>query len=105
MTHIFSIKEQRTVKNDSTISYNSKLYQLEPGIRAKKVIVEERIDGGVHIKYNGISLKYKEIIKRPAKLTEKVIKIRKEYIPPQDHPWRQTFKKYFQTKLLTADEK
>ncbi|MDA8272413.1 MAG: hypothetical protein M0Z72_01575 [Deltaproteobacteria bacterium] len=98
------IKQERTVKNDSTISYNSKLYQLEPGIRAKKVIVEERIDGGVHIKYNGAYLKYKEIIKRPTKITEKVIKIRKKYIPPADHPWRQTFKKYFQTKLLTADE-
>ena len=106
MTHIFSIKEQRTVKNDSTISYNSKLYQLEPGIRAKKVIVEERIDGGIHIKYNGASLKYKEITKRPTKITEKVIKIRKKYIPPADHPWRRSFNKYFKHKtLLTADEK
>ena len=100
------IKEQRTVKNDNTISYNSKLYQLEPGIRAKRVIVEERIDGSMSIKYNGISLKYKEIIKRPAKLTEKVIKIRKKYIPPADHPWRQSFKEYFKHKTLqTADEK
>ena len=100
------IKRERTVKNDNTISYNSKLYQLESCIRAKKVIVEERIDGGVHIKYNGISLKYKEIIKRPTKLTEKVIKIRKKYIPPADHPWRQSFKEYFKHKTLqTADEK
>jgi transposase len=100
------VKNERTVKNDNTISYNSKLYQLEPGIRAKKVIVEERIDNSVHIKYNGIPLKYKEIIKRPVKITEKVIKIRKEYIPPADHPWRQTFKKYFKNKTLQmADEK
>ena len=100
------IKQERTVKNDNTISYNSKLYQLEPGVRAKKVTIEERIDGSVHIKYNGISLKYKEIIKRPAKLTEKVIKIRKEYIPPAGHPWRQSFNKYFKHKTLqTADEK
>ena len=57
-------------------------------------------------KINGDSLKYKEIIKRPAKITEKVIKIRKKYIPPADHPWRQTFKKYFKHKTLqTADEK
>ena len=99
------IKQERTVKNDNTISYNSKLYQLEPGIRAKKVTIEEHIDGGVYIKYNGISLKYKEIIKRPAKVTEKVIKIRKGYIPPLDHPWRQSFNKYFKHKTLqTADE-
>ena len=100
------IKQERTVKNDNTISYNSKLYQLEPGIRAKKVTIEEHIDGSVHIKYNGASLKYKEIIKRPAKLAEKVIKIRKEYIPPAGHPWRQSFNKYFKHKTLqTADEK
>ncbi len=100
------IKQERTVKNDNTISYNSKLYQLEPGIRAKKVTIEEHIDGSVHIKYNGASLKYKEIIKRPAKITEKVIKIRKKYIPPADHPWRQSFNKYFKHKTLqTADEK
>ena len=100
------VKNERTVKNDNTISYNSKLYQLESGIRAKKIIVEERIDNSVHIKYNGIPLKYKEIIKRPVKITEKVIKIRKEYIPPADHPWRQTFKKYFKNKTLQmADEK
>ena len=69
------IKRERTVKNDNTISYNVKIYQLEPFIRAKKVTIEEHIDGSIHIKYNGDSLKYKEIIKRPAKITEKVIKI------------------------------
>ncbi|MHB1662146.1 MAG: ISNCY family transposase [bacterium] len=35
------IKQERTVKNDNTVSYNSKLYQLPPGIRAKKVTIEE----------------------------------------------------------------
>ncbi len=99
------IKEQRTVKNDCTISYNSKLYQLDPGIRAKTVTVEEHIDGSIHITYNNTYIEYKEIIKRPAKITQKVIKIRKKYIPPADHPWRQTFNKYFKPKLMTADEK
>jgi len=100
------IKRERTVKNDNTISYNSKLYQLEPGVRAKKVIVEERIDGSMSIKYNDASLNYKEIIKRPPKITKEIIKIRKKYIPPADHPWRKSFKEYFQPKLSQrADEK
>ena len=48
----------------------------------------------------------KEIIKRPVKVTKKVIKIRKKYIPPTDHPWRRSFKEYFQPKLSQmADEK
>ena len=100
------IKEQRTVKNDNTISYNAKIYQLEPGVRAKRVIVEERIDGSMSIRYNGVSLKYEEIIKRPPKIAEKVVKIRKKYIPPADHPWRRTFKEYFQPKPpYMAEEK
>ncbi|MHB8232733.1 MAG: hypothetical protein ACYDDB_07525, partial [bacterium] len=56
----------------------------------------------IHIKYNGVSLKYKEIIKRPVKVAEKVIKIRKEYTPPLDHPWRYAIKEYFRSR---ADEK
>ena len=93
------IKQERTVKNDNAISHNAKIYRLKPIIRAKTVTAEEHMDNSIHIKYDGAPLKYKEIIKRPAKLTEKVIKIRKEYIPPLDHPWRQTFKKYFKPKL------
>lgn len=89
------IKLQRTIRNDNTISYNNKLYQLEPAVKAKKVTVEEHIDSSVHIKYNGTPLKYKGITQRPVKLVEKVSKIRKKYIPPADHPWRKSFKEYF----------
>ncbi len=100
------IKQERTVKNDNTVSYNSKLYQLEHGVRAKKATIEEYIDGAMSIKYNGVSLKYEEIIKRPPKIAEKVVKIRKKYIPPADHPWRRTFKEYFQPKPPSmAEEK
>ncbi len=100
------IKAQRTVKNDNTVSYDAKIYQLESFIRAKTVTVEEHMDGSVHIKHNGMPIKYKEIIKRPVKEVKKIIKLRKTYSPPLDHPWRQTFKKYFKHKTLqTADEK
>ena len=63
------------------------------------------MDGSVHIKCNGTPIKYKEIIKRPVKQIEKIIKIKKVYSPPLDHPWRKSFKKYFQPKLRTVDEK
>ena len=100
------IKAQRTVKNDNTVSYDAKIYQLEPFIRAKTVTVEEHMDGSVHIKHNGMPIKCKEIIKRPVKEVKKIIKLRKTYSPPLDHPWRQSFNKYFKHKTLqTADEK
>lgn len=101
------IKKQRVVKNDNTISYNTKIYQLKPIIiRAKMVTACEHIDGSIHIKYNGTYLDHKEIMQRPIKSAEKVVGIKKKYIPPSDHPWRQTFKKYFKHKTLQmADEK
>ena len=100
------IKQERTVKNDNTISHNAKIYRLKPIIRAKTVTVEEHMDNSIHIKYDGKYLEYKEIVKRPVKEVKKIIKLRKTYSPPLDHPWRQTFKKYFKPKLSqTADEK
>ena len=100
------IKKQRVVKNDNTISHNTKIYQLKPIVRAKTVTVEEHMDGSIHINYNGVYLDYKEIIQRPIKSKEKVTVIKKKYIPPSDHPWRKSFKNYFQYELSQkADEK
>ena len=42
---ILCIKEKRVLRNDFTIAYNGKLYQIEDNVRAKDVIIEERIDG------------------------------------------------------------
>jgi transposase len=55
---IFSIQDERTVTNDFTIKFNSKIYQIEPGnftgdIRRKKVLMEVRLDGSVKARYKG----------------------------------------------------
>lgn len=44
LDRILCIKEERTVKNDFTIAHNCKLYQIEEATRARKVLVEERLD-------------------------------------------------------------
>lgn len=85
------IKIERTVRNDNTIAHNGKLYQIEADAKMKKVIVEERLDGTMHIISNGESLKYRGITERPVKvngLVQKNQKVRTPYIPPKDHPWR-----------------
>lgn len=83
------IKTSRTVRNDNTISYEGKLYQIEGIVRTKKVMVEERTDRSLHVTNQGIGLKYGEIKERPKKEgVEKAPKARKSYIPPKDHPWR-----------------
>ena len=85
------VKTVRTVRNDNTIAHNGKLYQIEEDAGAKKVTVEQRVNGSLHIVSNTKSLKYKEITERPKKEAsdKRPPKQRKSYAPPKDHPWRQ----------------
>ena len=94
LDRILCIKEARTVRNDFTVIYGGKLYQIEKATRAKKVVVEERLDGTMHITHHGQDLPYREITKLP--IREKARKSRvtpdkAPWIPPAHHPWRRTF--------------
>lgn len=93
---ILCIRTERTVKNDFTISHNSKLYQIEDAITNKKVMVEEHIDGTMQITNNSKSVKFRSIKQRPeVKLKQQRKKRRKPtyHIPSEDHPWKKTYKK------------
>ena len=52
---ILSIQEQRSVANDYTIRFANRVYQLYkpvwPGERGGKVVVENRLDGSMHIRF------------------------------------------------------
>lgn len=113
---ILCIKTERALRNDFTVAHNKKLYQIEEAVNTKKVVVEERIDGGLAITHKGRGLTYKEITLRPERQYQdkkqdkkpKIFKARKRYIPSKDHPWRSlTFGKsiyrYKQKELLEAD--
>ncbi|MEK7851194.1 MAG: ISNCY family transposase [Deltaproteobacteria bacterium] len=84
------IKTERTVRNDNTIAHNGKLYQIESYAKAKKVTVEERVDGSLHITNGKEGLRYREIAERAVKAipVQKIPRPRSSYIPPKDHPWR-----------------
>jgi len=63
---VFSIKEQRTVMADNTISYKNRIFQILPdkyriSFAKAKVEVEKRLDGSIHIKYKDQYLNFKEI--------------------------------------------
>lgn len=93
---ILCIRTERTVRNDFTISHNSKLYQIEDAITNKKVMVEEHIDGTIQITNNSKSVKFRSIHQRPeVKLKQQKKKRRKPtyHIPSKDHPWKKTYKK------------
>jgi len=94
LDRILCIKEERTVKNDFTIAHNGILYQIEQATRAQKVIVEERLDGALHITYKGQDLRYREITKQPTRETPEaplLLQETKPWIPSTDHPWRRPF--------------
>jgi transposase len=93
LDRILCIKTERTLNNDFTIAHDKKLYQILDNTVARKLMVEERIDGSMIMRYKDIALRFKEITTRPPK-KKKVyeFKVRKIYTPPADHPWKRSFK-------------
>ncbi len=91
LNKILCIKTERTLRNDFTISHNSKLYQIENALSASKVIVEERIDESMLITYRDQPLRFKELTARPVREKKQPPgrKGNKHPIPPPaHHPWR-----------------
>lgn len=94
---IFSRQTPRIVHNDFTISFDKQWHQLtkdQPVTVQKKdrVIMEERIDGTIHIRLRGKYLNYTLLPERPKKQKQPWILAanqRTVYIPPANHPWRQ----------------
>ena len=111
LDRILCIKTERSLRNDFTVAHNKKLYQILDNVRAKKVLIEERIDGSLVIRYKTSELKYKEITTRPEKEEPQKVykfKLRKIYAPPTDHPWRKSYphnSQYQQKEEVGQEEK
>lgn len=95
LDRILCIKESRVLRNDWTVSYEAKLYQILDSVKAKKVSIEERCDGSMHLYAGNHEIAFREIKERPKKIRELKrtewpleIKTRKKNIPNKDHPWR-----------------
>ncbi len=88
------VRTERTLRNDTVIRHDNRFYQIEDILqrRTKVVIVEDRLDGSMHIRNNGQYLKYSEIdprlIRKPSVTRKPATGSGKVYIPPKDHPWR-----------------
>jgi hypothetical protein len=91
---ILCVKTERTLRNDFTVAYNRRLYQIEEKIRGSKVTVQEHLDGSIKMVYRGWPLRFKEITTRPQK-EEKVPgkePRKRPPVPSANHPWRRGFK-------------
>jgi hypothetical protein len=94
---ILCIRTERTMRNDSTIAHNGKLYQIQEAVKSKKVLVQERVNGTMLITHNDARLKFKEITTRPEKQQkpDRILRKRKIHIPSADHPWRKSYSQLF----------
>jgi transposase len=87
LDRVLCVKTERALNNDFTVAHDKKLYQILNNIRTKKVMVEERIDGSMIMRYKDTILRFREITKRPERKAYE-FKLRTAYVPPEDHPWR-----------------
>lgn len=87
LDRIFSVKGKAAVRNDFTIRYEKKLYQLLENPGTKMVTIEERLNGKLYMYGKDKQVKYKLIYIKPT-MPKKEYKPRKINVPSKDHPWR-----------------
>ena len=94
LSRIFCVREERTVRNDFTIQYQRRLFQLDPRqptiLRpGDTVTVSEGLDGVIAVGIRKIDLRFHEIAERPSSpVHARISSSRVPWKPPVDHPWR-----------------
>lgn len=93
---ILCIRTARTLRKDFTITHNGRLYQIDSGVKAKTVIVEERINGSMLISHDDTRLPFREILTRPEK-PKTPTHLRRYYkpTPSNEHPWKKANTRLF----------
>lgn len=98
LVDVLGWEEPRHVQNDWTIRWRNRYFQVDrkheklrlPG---QKLVVFEKLNGAVELRFRGQVLRYIELpAPPPKKRAVKKQKERSKYIPPEDHPWRKPFK-------------
>lgn len=97
---IFRLESERTIGSDWVVRYDNRYFQLQAQSRnyapaSGKVKVCEGRKGNLAIEYRGHALAWQEILPpAPAKpMTRSQPKPslpKRKWVPPPDHPWRQT---------------
>jgi len=94
---IFAKQYIRGINNDFTIRYRSNYYQLKEiqpttVFKTDKVLIEERLDTTIKIKYKNHYLNFFLLPDKPFKVKRSPVVLtehKSNWIPPKDHPWRQ----------------
>ena len=101
LDEILSFQTKRTLANDFTLRFQNLYLQLlqhqKVRLRPKiNIIVQNRLDGSIHLLFKNQYLNYKPLPQRPYKpfyatnssLLKGSSKPSKPHIPPKNHPWR-----------------
>ena len=93
---IFSIQSERNVNNDFTIRFKNTWLQLSATqettvFKGETVMIEERLDGTIHVRLKDTYLAYTTLPARPERIRARVTALtteRPRVSPPPGHPWR-----------------
>lgn len=113
MDRIFRLESERVVSEDWVVRYANRYFQLEPQSRhhapaRSKVLVCEGRHGSMAIEYRGQVLRWEEILapRKPQSVVEnerqcsRVPAVRRRWVPPAGHPWREAARQAAQQKAL-----
>jgi hypothetical protein len=92
---VLCIKGFRTVNEGYIVKWRGRTFVLEKPsltLRRQKLVVLERFDGRLALRFRGRDLAYREVLEPPRRAPKPaVVKIRRKppkYNPPASHPWR-----------------
>ncbi len=100
LEHVLSLQEERTVRNDWTINWRNRCFQLTEAnqrlaLAGQRILVCEHLDGTIHFWFRKRELDWHELPERPPsrKAKPKPASKSKTKKPKADHPWRKPFLK------------
>jgi transposase len=84
------VKTRRVLRRDWTVAHHGQRYQIQTNVRARHVVMEERLDGTLHITHQGQALAYRPIAPRPvrAPAPPPISTGHRLVNPARSHPWR-----------------
>ena len=93
---IFSIQSERIVRNDYTLQFKNKWYQLQAQQPVviypdDTVTIEERLDGTIHVRFKEAYLSFSPVNKLERIIRPRIkppMKEKRSQKPAADHPWR-----------------
>jgi hypothetical protein len=94
---VLCLKGFRTVNEGYLVKWRGRMFVLgKPSLtlRQQKLVVLERFDGRLALRFKGRDLEYREVLE-PQRHAPKPVAVRirpkpPKYIPPASHPWRRS---------------